>query len=705
VSGDAGAEAAGLFYDELAQVKAEELRLLDLRRVDESSRNGSAPLSFGLVLMIGLGILGYIGTVAVRRSNVVLRTETLQSAIFNRANFSSIATDARGVIQIFNVGAERMLGYTAAEVMNKLTPAELADPQELIDRAKALSLEFSIPLLPGFEALSYKASHGIGDIYELTKIRKDGSRFPAMVSVTTLRDAQGAVIGYLFIGTDNTAKKRAGELLERQREEQQTILDSVKAWIVYKDKENRFLRVNKAFCDGMGMPREALEGTSCFDLYPREQAEGFWRDDREVMASGKSKLNIIEAMDGAKGRLWIQTDKIPVRDANGEITGIVSFIVDITERKAAEEELLALSQRLSDQHFYTRSLIESNIDAIVTCDPWGIITDVNKEMEVLTGCTRDELIGAPFKNYFTDPERAEKGIKQVLAEGRMTNYELAALRRGGKETAVSFNATTLYDRERKLQGVFVSVHDISEIKRLSEVKRLNEALTRSNLELEQFAYVASHDLQEPLRMVSSYTQLLAQRYEDKLDQDAKDFIGFAVDGANRMQRLIQDLLEYSRITSKGKAAGPLDTHDALGEAVRNVQAAIQESQGLVTNGDLPRVLGDRTQIIQVFQNLLGNALKFQKPGEPSQIHVSAERNPEQPGYWTFRVTDNGIGIEPRHFDRLFMIFQRLHGKREYPGTGIGLSLCKRIVERHGGKIWLESEAGKGTTFIFTLPAA
>ena len=244
---------------------------------------------------------------AVRREEALLKTGALQNAIFNSANFSSIATDEKGVIQIFNVGAERMLGYAAADVVNKITPADISDPQEVIARAVALSAELATPITPGFQALVFKASRGIEDIYELTYIRKDGSRFPAIVSVTALRDDQGAIIGYLLIGTDNSA------------------------------------------------------------------------------------------------------------------------------RKQVEAEQMKLDQRLRDQQFYTRSLIESNIDALMTTDPAGIITDVNKQMEALTGCTRDELIGAPFKNYFTDPERAEAGIKLVLREKKITNYELTACARDGKD--------------------------------------------------------------------------------------------------------------------------------------------------------------------------------------------------------------------------------------------------------------------------------
>jgi len=311
-------------------------------------------------------------TLEDQREATLLKTGALQNAIFNSANFSSIATDARGVIQIFNVGAERMLGYSAAEVTNTITPADISDPQELIDRAEALSSELGTPISPGFEALVFKASRGIEDIYELTYIRKDGSRFPAVVSVTALRDEQEAIIGYLLIGTDNTA------------------------------------------------------------------------------------------------------------------------------RKQIETEQRQLSQRLRDHQFYTRSLFESNIDPIMTSDTYGIITDVNKQMEVLTGCTRDELIGAPFKKFFTAPDRADMAIKKVLTERKVTDYELTARARDGKETVVSVNATTFYDRDRKLQGVFAAARDIT------ERKRLNQLLQEKNSELETLV------LNDPLTGLAN-RRLLADR--------------------------------------------------------------------------------------------------------------------------------------------------------------------------------------------------
>jgi light-regulated signal transduction histidine kinase (bacteriophytochrome) len=223
-------------------------------------------------------------------------------------------------------------------------------------------------------------------------------------------------------------------------------------------------------------------------------------------------------------------------------------------------------------------------------------------------------------------------------------------------------------------------------------------LKRSNQELEQFAYVASHDLQEPLRMVSSYTQLLERRYKDQLDQDAKDFIFFAVDGANRMQHLINDLLDYSRVTTRGKPFVKLDLSAVLGHAIANLQKKIQETGAMIVNDDLPFVYGDEVQLVRIFQNLLDNAMKF-RGDEPPRIHVSAKIMDDK---IQISITDNGIGIDKIYSDRVFTIFQRLHTKVEYPGTGIGLAICKRTIERHGGKIWFESEPGKGTTFYFTL---
>ncbi len=236
---------------------------------------------------------------------------------------------------------------------------------------------------------------------------------------------------------------------------------------------------------------------------------------------------------------------------------------------------------------------------------------------------------------------------------------------------------------------------------ISKQQEMMEKLEQSNKELEQFAYVASHDLQEPLRMVSSYTQLLEKRYKDQLDDDARDFIRFAVDGANRMQRLIQDLLTYSRITTRGKEPEPISSHSILGHALANLSETIRETGAIVTNDNLPFVMGDQSQLVMLFQNLISNGIKFNGEESP-RVHISVRGQGDMA---EFGVRDNGIGMNSEYLDRIFVIFKRLHTRSEYPGTGIGLAVCKRIVERLGGRIWVESEPGEGSTFYFTLPLA
>src|SRR5471030_159079 len=387
--------------------------------------------------IIGYLLIGTDNTARKRAEEELLKAGALQNAIFNSANFSSIATDANGVIQIFNVGAERMLGYAAAEVMNKITPADISDPQEVIARAKALSLELETSIAPGFEALVFKASRGIEDIYELTYIRKDGSRFPAIVSVTALRDANEAVIGYLLIGTDNTARKRAEEALLKAGALQKAIFNSANFSSIATDAQGviqifnvgaeRMLGyvaadvVNKITPADISDPQEVIIRAKALSVeLGTPITPGF---EALVFKASRGIEDIYELTyfrkDGSRFPAVVSVTAL--RDAENTIIGYLLIGTDNTARKQIEEERMKLDQRLRDQHFYTRSLIESNIDALMTTDPRGIITDVNQQMEALTGCTRDELIGAPFKNYFTDPQRAEAAIARVLREGKVTN--------------------------------------------------------------------------------------------------------------------------------------------------------------------------------------------------------------------------------------------------------------------------------------------
>src|SRR5687767_686010 len=442
--------------------------------------------------VIGYLLIGTDNTARKQAEDALLKAGALQEAIFNSANFSSIATDAKGVIQIFNVGAERMLGYTAAEVMNKITPADISDPQEVIARAEALSVELGTSITPGFDALVFKASRGIEDIYELTYFRKDGSRFPAVVSVTALRDAQDVVIGYLLIGTDNTARKQAEEALLKAGALQRAIFDSANFSSIATDAAGviqifnvgaeRMLGyaaadvMNKITPADISDPQEVIARAKALSVeLGTEITPGF---EALVFKASRGIEDIYELTyirkDGSRFPAVVSVTAL--RDVDDAIIGYLLIGTDNTARKQIEDERMKLDQRLRDQHFYTRSLLESNIDALMTTDPRGIITDLNKQMEALTGCTRDELIGAPFKNYFTDPSRAEAGINRVLNEGKVTNYELTARARDGTLTVVSYNATTFHDRDRRLQGVFAAARDVTEL------KRIEQALQQKNVE-------------------------------------------------------------------------------------------------------------------------------------------------------------------------------------------------------------------------------
>ena len=370
------------------------------------------------------------------------------------------------------------------------------------------------------------------------------------------------------------------------------------------------------------------------------------------------------------------------------------------ELRSTGEELETSREELRAAARYARNLLETSLDALVTISAEGKITDVNTATEKITGTSRERLIGSDFADYFTEPEMARAGYLKVFEQGQVMDYPLAIRHTSGAITEVLYNASVYRNEQGKVLGVFAAARDITARKR-AEDKLLGvlAELERSNNDLEQFASIASHDLQEPLRMVASYTQLLAERYEGQLDEKAKKYITYAVDGAVRMQRLVNDLLTYSRISTRGNPIEITDSHSILGEAIRNLAATIEESKAIVTNDELPMVRADVSQFVQLFQNLLANAIKFRGENFP-HVHVSALDEGRE---WVFSVRDNGIGIDRQYADRIFVIFQRLHTRQEYPGTGIGLAVCKRIVERHGGKIWFESEPGKGSTFFFTVP--
>jgi len=382
------------------------------------------------------------------------------------------------------------------------------------------------------------------------------------------------------------------------------------------------------------------------------------------------------------------------RDETGLPIRISGVVLDITERKLAEER------------FY-KAFNATPEPITIAAASEGRYIDVNESFLRITGYRREEVIGRTSLDirFWEKPEDREMLMKALNSQGSVRDVEINFLTKAG-ERRVGQDSAEFVDvgGQKCILAIF---RDITEQKKLEKQRQeakealaqRAEELARSNSELEQFAYVASHDLQEPLRMVASYTQLLAKRYQDKLDADAHDFIGYAVDGATRMQALITDLLNYSRVGTRGKTFQPTSCDTVLERVMVSLKFAIGEKGVIVTHDPLPNVMGDDTQLGQLFQNLLANAIKFSSE-MPPRIHVSAER--ERDG-WKFSVRDNGIGIAPEYGERIFMIFQRLHSKKEYPGTGIGLAVCKKIVERHGGRIWVNSQPGSGSTLFFTIP--
>ena len=359
------------------------------------------------------------------------------------------------------------------------------------------------------------------------------------------------------------------------------------------------------------------------------------------------------------------------------------------------------------EDWFCWQLLEATPDAMIIVDQTGTITVVNSQTEHVFGYTRTELLGQPIEMLVPERFRGQHPAHReaYFREPRMreigpgTGMELYGLRKDGKEFPVDISLSPF--QTTKGLWAISSIRDITQRKQLEhQVQERTVELQRSNQELKEFAYVAAHDLQEPLRKVVGYTQLLAEMYKGKLDQDADEFIAYAVDGATRMQTLIMNLLEYSRVGRKGKAFAATSCDSVLDLALANLREVVTESGAEVAREPLPVVNGDEGQLVQLFQNLLGNAIKFHGDQVPL-VQVRAERKGDE---WLFSVRDQGIGIDPKYAERIFVIFQRLHNRTEYPGTGIGLAICRKVVDRHGGRIWVESQLGHGSVFFFTLPA-
>jgi len=639
-------------------------------------------IAAGILALAALGVVVGLHRTNARmaRLNKVLEesNEQLQrlASIVASSDDAIISLTLDGIILSWNSGAERIYGYAAAEAIGR----QIATPDEPTEVPKILE--------------KIKRGEHAGQ-FETVHLHKDGTKLNVSLTVSPIRDSKGVVTSAAIIARDVTEARRISEALRSNEERTRRIIETAHDAFVCMDSAGSIVDWNPRAETIFGWRREEAIGKSLAEvIVPPKYREGHVRGLKRFLETGEgpvlNKTIEIAALHRDGHEFPAHPTITPVRWEDAFLFN--AFVHDITERKQAEQAL-----RDSEKRF--RDLFESSPDAIFVEDLQGNVLDANPAACRLQGMGREKLVGKNVTELV--PPELRLDVEQrfrTLTEDARTHLESLTLRGDGQTIPVEITTSRIEYLGKP--AVLLHVRDITERKRAErELEKATNELKRSNTELEQLAYVASHDLQEPLRMVASYTQLLAKRYKGKLDTDADEFIAFAVDGAVRMQSLINDLLSYSRVGTKGKPFEPTDCSVVLGRALNNLKIAIEESGAQITNDPLPTVEGDAGQLMQVFQNLIGNAVKFRNEKAP-RVHVSAQRKEHE---WVFSVQDNGIGIAPEDGQRIFLIFQRLHGRGEYPGTGIGLAVCKRIVERHGGRIWVESKPGNGSTFYFTLP--
>jgi len=658
------------------------------------------------------GIIGYLligtdNTARKQAEEALLKAGALQRAIFNSANFSSIATDAKGVIQIFNVGAERMLGYTAAEAMNKITPADISDPQEVIARAKALSAELGTPITPGFEALVFKASRGLEDIYDLTYIRKDGSRLPAVVSVTALHDAQNNIIGYLLIGTDNTARQR----IEEERKAALRELNDVKAAIdqhaivAITDPTGKITYVNDKFCRISKYPREELLGQDHrlinSGFHPKEFMRGLW----QTISEGRVWKGEIKnkAKDGSF--YWGDVTIVPYLGENQKPIQYIAIRTDVTERKLAEE----VSARFA-------AMVEFSDDAIISKTLDGRIISWNPGAEKLLGYPAAEAIGKSMQT-FIPPEWPNEEVEILARIARGENiqpFETVRVRKDGQRIDVSVTISPIKDVQGKVVGVSKIARDIT------QRKRFEHALQQTNVELERARLIAekasnaksefisgmSHELRTPLNGIIGFTEFLIDEKPGPLRPKQKEYLGDVLNSGRHLLQLINDVLDLAKVEA-GKMELHLETfpvRKAVEEVTAVVYGIASKKQIAITieiGPDLDAVTLDQHKFKQILYNLLSNAVKFSNDG--GQVSIRAHRLDTR--QLEVAVRDAGIGIKAEDIGRLFHEFEQLDSgtARRFEGTGLGLALTRKIVEFQGGHIRVESQPGHGSTFTVVLP--
>jgi PAS domain S-box-containing protein len=592
-------------------------------------------------------------------------------------DYAIFMMDPQGQILSWNAGAERIKGYRADEIIGQNFSCFF--PPEDIEQGRPE------------EILRLTAACGRHEEQGM-RVRKDGSRFLASLTFTALYDQAGNLRGFSEFSHDRSESKESAA-------KYRALLEAAPDAMVVVNQAGEIVLVNVQAEKQFGYRRDELVGLKVMNIIPEGFAERLiadaTRSTAEALAqqigagielSGRRK-------DGTEFPIEIMLS--PLESTEGIL--VTAAIRNITMRKDAEKHLGQMEGRY-------RGLLEAAPDAMVVVNEAGEIVLVNVQAEKQFGYRRDELVGQKVMNIIPEgfAERliadSTRSVADALAQQIGMGIELSGRRKDGTEFPIEIMLSPLEGTEGIL--VTAAIRNISDRKKSEqELAAANRVLEESNLELKQFAYIASHDLQTPLRSITGFVQLLQQEYEGKLDEQAQDWILRTVRAVARMQTLIRDLLSYSRVDARSRPFTQIPFLDIVNDALILLESSIHDSGGQIACSKLPIVMGDRSQLVQLMQNLIGNGLAY-RGDKPPHIHISAKRSEKD---WIFSVRDNGIGIDPKHYEQIFEIFKRLHNQKDQPGTGIGLAVCRRVVNRHGGKIWVESEPGHGSTFHFTIP--